>query len=122
MTIVKGREPALDGVRGFAFLMVILIHCFYLIPTNPVWAGWDHVAKLGWFSIDLFFVLSGYLITRILIADRGRSDYFSRFYLRRVFRIFPAYFVALALIWLLLPLMPQPPGFHGDLLGQWPFS
>lgn len=115
-----GREPVLDGVRGFALVMVMLLHCAYLLPTSALVAAWNHVAALGWFSVELFFVLSGYLITRNLIHTRGKPHYYSRFYLRRVLRIFPAYYTALLLVWLLLTLAP-PPHTDGKVLQQWPY-
>lgn len=120
LTALSGRERPLDGVRGLAIALVLLWHCFYLIPSSSGAVIWNHIAGLGWLGVDLFFVLSGYLITRILLAQRGRSGYFGRFYLRRVFRIFPAYYFVLGLIWLWLLLFP-PPGWEGNLLGQWPW-
>lgn len=113
------REAALDGVRGLAIAMVLLWHCLYLIPASPLAVAWNRIAGIGWLGVDLFFVLSGYLITRILIHERGRGDYYSRFYLRRVFRIFPAYYAMLLLIWALLPHVP-PPDWDGAVLQQWP--
>jgi peptidoglycan/LPS O-acetylase OafA/YrhL len=72
--------PALDGVRGIAILAVILFHYTYL--------------SCGWAGVQLFFVLSGYLITKILVADSDLPAklYFQRFYWRRTMRIFPLYF------------------------------
>jgi peptidoglycan/LPS O-acetylase OafA/YrhL len=77
--------PALDGIRGLAILMVLAAHVFGM-PG-------------GVFGVDLFFVLSGFLITRLLLADRTRPDgYFRRFYIRRLVRIAPPYLVMLAII------------------------
>jgi peptidoglycan/LPS O-acetylase OafA/YrhL len=71
---------ALDGIRGIAILAVILFHYTFL--------------SFGWAGVQLFFVLSGYLITSILVADSDLPAklYFQRFYWRRTLRIFPLYF------------------------------
>jgi peptidoglycan/LPS O-acetylase OafA/YrhL len=91
---VAGRHlVALDGVRGIAVLMVLLHHLQYVIP-NPS-AGWDIVKAvfyIGWTGVDLFFVLSGFLITSILLDTRSASNYFQSFYARRALRIFPLYY------------------------------
>jgi peptidoglycan/LPS O-acetylase OafA/YrhL len=78
--------PALDGLRGCAILLVILFHCQLL--------------SFGWAGVHLFFVLSGFLITRILLAERGEpfGPYLRRFYFRRAVRIFPLYLLYLAVI------------------------
>jgi peptidoglycan/LPS O-acetylase OafA/YrhL len=80
--------PELDGVRGVAILAVLAYH-FSLPPGMP------HVLSnalgLGWSGVDLFFVLSGFLITGILMDTRTSGNYFSSFYARRVLRIFPLY-------------------------------
>jgi peptidoglycan/LPS O-acetylase OafA/YrhL len=71
----------LDGLRGLAILLVLFIHFFGFVP--------------GWLGVDLFFVLSGFLITGILIDSKKSSNYYSRFIIRRVLRIFPLYFLFL---------------------------
>ena len=76
--------PALDGVRGIAILAVIAFH--------------SHVLGFGWAGADLFFVLSGYLITGILLRTRDDPGYFRTFYIRRVLRIFPLYYAVLAVL------------------------
>ena len=85
------RVPALDGVRGLAILLVILGHTGVLTTT-------------GWVGVDLFFVLSGYLITGILVRARARPRYFRTFWARRVLRIAPPYVAYLVLILWLVPL------------------
>ncbi len=75
----------LDGVRGLAILMVI---CFHYFPGVGI-------ASPGWMGVDLFFALSGYLITGRLLLTRGREDYFKVFYLNRMLRIFPLYYLVL---------------------------
>ena len=98
----ESRPPAprhevileLDGVRGIAILLVLLFHLELSYPPGiprmffaPLLAGWS--------GVDLFFVLSGFLITGILIDTRKCRNYFSSFYMRRVLRIMPLYLLAL---------------------------
>lgn len=92
------RSPALDGLRGIAILFVLLVH---LPALRTSLAGEPFLAALAgqlWIGVDIFFVLSGFLITRILLKSQDRDDYFRRFYLRRVLRILPAYLTTLVLI------------------------
>jgi peptidoglycan/LPS O-acetylase OafA/YrhL len=109
-----GRLPALDGVRGSAFLLVFLYHIRYF-AVQPAETGWEHiysnVVSLGWTGVGLFFVLSGFLITGILLDTRDNPDYFKAFYLRRTVRIFPLYYVSLATLFVALP-------FALDLIGR----
>jgi peptidoglycan/LPS O-acetylase OafA/YrhL len=97
--------PALDGIRGVAILLVVAIHSAQAAnrpSIEPAWA--DAVvgaAKYGWIGVDLFFVLSGFLITRILLDSNGHPHHFRNFYARRTLRIFPLYFVVILLRFLL---------------------
>lgn len=92
------RIPQLDGLRGVAIALVIVYH----YVTFSVRYG-DHavanvlvrLVSFGWSGVDLFFVLSGFLIGGILLDARGARNYFRVFYLRRVCRIFPLYFALL---------------------------
>lgn len=87
----------LDGIRGVAILLVILEHLFY-IPESPIWLKpLEWVSGTGWIGVDLFFVLSGFLITGILIDRKGSENYFKNFYMRRVLRIFPLNYLYLVL-------------------------
>ncbi|HEY3826956.1 MAG TPA: acyltransferase [Bryobacteraceae bacterium] len=88
------RVPELDGVRGIAILFVLIAH--FGAPLAP-WGPLRELLGAGRYGVDLFFVLSGYLITGILLETRGQANYFKRFYLRRVFRIFPIYYLYLGL-------------------------
>lgn len=90
--------PALDGVRGIAIIMVVLCHNFGFIP------GFIYLGDGG---VDLFFVLSGFLITDILLKTKGNKNYFSSFYIRRLLRIFPLYYLVVILFYLLAPLSPE---------------
>lgn len=89
------RISELDGIRGSA-VGLILFHHFW--PTEGAWKVLLPLSDLGWIGVDLFFVLSGFLITGILLDNLGRPDYFRRFYLRRAARIFPLYYAFLLLI------------------------
>jgi peptidoglycan/LPS O-acetylase OafA/YrhL len=90
--------PALDGIRGIAILAVILHHCRYLLnPSFPFQHRLVKLFELGWCGVVLFFVLSGFLITGILVDSRTSPHYFSTFYARRFLRIFPLYYGYLAL-------------------------
>lgn len=96
--------PALDGLRGLAVVLVILYHCSYHnITDSPLLAGLVRVFRAGWCGVDLFFVLSGFLITGILIDSKNREHYFRSFYLRRTLRIFPLYYLVLACFFVLAP-------------------
>src|ERR1035441_9132865 len=82
----------LNGVRGIAVLMVLLLHFGGRPPGVP--RLFTAPFALGWSGVDLFFVLSGFLITGILLDTRRATNYFSSFYARRILRIFPLYFLS----------------------------
>ncbi|MCY1015857.1 acyltransferase family protein [Pyxidicoccus sp. MSG2] len=90
--------PALDGLRGVAVLMVIAYHSLTVLTTASV----GRLFQVGWAGVDLFFVLSGFLITRILVQTRERGAYFRTFYARRALRIWPLYFLVLAFAFTLM--------------------
>jgi peptidoglycan/LPS O-acetylase OafA/YrhL len=98
--------PALDGIRGFAILLVLWHHVYMQPhPQSAVMQALYQLNHAAWIGVDLFFVLSGFLITGILYDSLGRKDYFRRFYRRRAVRIFPLYYgVLLLLLALSLPL------------------
>ena len=89
----RQHYPALDGLRGLAILLVVVYHNF----------GFINVFFFGWLGVDLFFVLSGFLITDILLKTLGRKDYLKNFYIRRMLRIFPLYYLCLILFLIILP-------------------
>ena len=92
------RIPALDGLRGVAILLVLLRHSVAgTDTTSHFWSAMLVPLRLTWSGVDLFFVLSGFLIGGILLDARGSPSYFKTFYVRRAFRIFPVYFVFLTL-------------------------
>lgn len=98
--------PELDGVRGVAILMVMALHfvCSAITQSQSrVEYLLGRLTGYGAWGVDLFFVLSGFLITGILWDTRGRPSYFKTFYVRRTLRIFPLYYATLAVIVWLLP-------------------
>jgi peptidoglycan/LPS O-acetylase OafA/YrhL len=100
--------PALDGLRAIAVLMVLLTHFWPYSPGTPYL---NRVAAFGWAGVDLFFVLSGFLISRILWVTAEQRGYYRSFYMRRTLRIFPLYYAVLTLVLIGLPLvttLPEP--------------
>ena len=99
--------PELDGLRGVAALMVFFHHaCFSTVKDGawpPVIQFVRHIALYGSNGVELFFVLSGFLITSILLGDRTKPTYYAPFYWKRVLRIVPVYVVMLAYIALFIP-------------------
>jgi peptidoglycan/LPS O-acetylase OafA/YrhL len=89
--------PALDGLRGVAILLVVLHHNF----------GFIQQSYFGWLGVDLFFVLSGFLITDILLTAVGKPNALINFYMRRILRIFPLYYLTLILFLFILPAFTQ---------------
>lgn len=106
MSAPRRTIPELDGIRGLAILLVFLTHFVALeLPVHA--AGVDGavrwVARFGWTGVDLFFVLSGFLITGILLDTKGQPRYWRNYAARRCLRIFPLYYGALVLVMLVLP-------------------
>src|SRR4051812_20611942 len=88
------RFPGLDGIRGIAILLVLGIHfgfypSIYTSAPSAFTRGMARIFGVGWVGVDLFFVLSGFLITSILLASKSEPHYFQKFYGRRAVRIFP---------------------------------
>jgi peptidoglycan/LPS O-acetylase OafA/YrhL len=89
-----GHIRELDGLRAIAVLLVFLNH-FAPVVSVP---RFRIIHEIGWIGVDIFFVLSGFLITGILLESRGREGYYRTFYIRRSLRIFPLYYVLLGTV------------------------
>ena len=100
---ISGRTVEVDGLRGLAILLVLIFHYFPYYDSNnhPIIS---FVTKLNrelfWSGVDLFFVLSGYLIAGILIDSQSSPNYFKTFYMRRVHRIIPLYAIWLIALYI----------------------
>jgi peptidoglycan/LPS O-acetylase OafA/YrhL len=100
---LPGHVPALDGIRGIAVLQVFVAHFHWIISTDPYfnavtpWHWLNKTLEPGFLGVDIFFVLSGFLITSLLLKDRQRnqSGMFRRFYMRRALRLLPALYAIL---------------------------
>lgn len=105
----QARIAGLDGVRALAVLLVIAFHL--------------NLLGIGWIGVQLFFVLSGFLITRLLLAQREQQRAgaaLKTFYGRRALRIFPVYYLYLVLLLAALPLLPADQ--REPVAGQWLYA
>jgi len=95
MTTAKSRNPGLDTLRACAIALVFMTHYDSFVSEQPVF-GW--IGEIGWMGVDLFFVLSGYLIANQLFAGlaRGQALSLPRFYARRALRTLPVFWLVLA--------------------------
>jgi peptidoglycan/LPS O-acetylase OafA/YrhL len=102
-SVLARHMPGVDLLRGLAILAVIIFHGFaYSAPLLPLHnqlaAALFHLTSFGWTGVNLFFTLSGFLITGNLIDSDGKPNFYSRFYIRRALRILPAYFLVLIIL------------------------
>lgn len=101
----KDRFPALDGIRAVAVTLVFMEHFGGGAHGGRVLNLINLVRIRGWVGVDLFFVLSGFLITGILFDTRKDSHYFKRFFARRSLRIFPVFYLVVAVLLALTPIL-----------------
>lgn len=106
------RIPELDGLRACAILAVFFVHYY---PAGYPLAS---IAELGWCGVDLFFAISGFLITGILLSLRDQPSPYKIFYWRRALRIFPPYYLALSLIQILAVLHGEKQT-RNEQIGAW---
>ena len=102
-SVLKRHMPGVDLLRGLAILAVIVFHGFsYSVPLfpwhNKLAEALFHLTSFGWTGVNLFFTLSGFLITGNLIDSEDKPNFYSRFYIRRALRILPAYFLLLIIL------------------------
>lgn len=107
--VVKRKHvPVLDGIRGLAIIAVLMRHVAYVfVPHGPLTRWFLPVFQFGAWGVDLFFALSGFLITGILIDTKSAVNRASSFYGRRILRIFPVYYLTIAVV------------FVGEHLSPW---
>jgi len=110
----KGHLLALDGARGLAVLSVMFFHFFQRESFNSFAAGrvLQSLSHMGQSGVDLFFVLSGFLITGILWDSKGSPHYFRNFYGRRILRIFPLYYASLVFFYFMAPFISSMAHFE----------
>ena len=103
--------PAADGVRGLAILVVLVHNSAFVERSSPAFLLklTGAITATGWAGVELFFVLSGFLITGILVDALGAPRYFRNFYVRRTLRIFPLYYAVLVLGLVVLPRVANVP-------------
>jgi peptidoglycan/LPS O-acetylase OafA/YrhL len=104
---IQHKIPQLDAVRGLAILLVMMHNMGSKYPVP--YSRW--LVSNGWIGVDLFFVLSGFLITGILLDTKASEGYFKDFYARRCLRIWPLYYSLLIFMFILLPLL-RPSDAH----------
>jgi peptidoglycan/LPS O-acetylase OafA/YrhL len=102
--MLAGRIPELDGIRAIAIWTVVIHHLFYGFaeiprPVAALPKAFTFVVSRGWLGVDLFFVLSGFLITGILVDSKNHPRFFRNFYIRRILRIQPIYILVVLVCW-----------------------
>ncbi len=113
--------PILDGVRGLAILMVLIFHSVLVSPLGSIHQAYNRISSSLWIGVDLFFVLSGFLITSILLKAKGSEGFFRIFYARRALRIFPLYYLFVAFSIFVVPQIEyfRPWGIPNAIDDQW---
>jgi len=125
------RIPELDGLRGVAIMLVLIYHYVEIPPAavdlvsktlfGSTWLFYAYLpTRLMWSGVDLFFVLSGFLIGGILLDNRESARYYWVFYARRIHRIFPIYYLMVAFVTVGVWIWPLSPLFQGSM-PMWAF-
>ena len=103
---VGSHNPALDGIRGIAIILVMIYHSLLFTRISMTVASdklYYRIVNSYWLGVDIFFVLSGFLITGLLYDTRENRRFFTTFYARRALRIFPVYYAALFVLFWIRP-------------------
>jgi peptidoglycan/LPS O-acetylase OafA/YrhL len=109
------RLPTLDSLRAIAILLVVPHNLNLMVTAGGIAHVFIAALYRGWIGVQLFFVLSGFLITGILLDARDSPDYYRSFFVRRVLRIFPLYYATLVVLFVLLPALGLlPASFKRD--------
>ena len=112
---LPARLPTLDGLRAIAILLVVPHNLNLMVTSGGIAHVFIAALYRGWIGVELFFVLSGFLITGILLDARDAPDYYRSFFVRRVLRIFPLYYATLVVLFVLLPALGLlPASFKRD--------
>jgi peptidoglycan/LPS O-acetylase OafA/YrhL len=124
---LPGRLPALDGVRGLAIGLVLAWHCLHQLLFKAAQPGtWAfHVYRwtnLAWSGVDLFFVLSGFLITKVILENRDSPRLLRTFYWRRACRILPLYYIVVGAVFLARYELPSSDLWRQLFGGQLPWQ
>jgi peptidoglycan/LPS O-acetylase OafA/YrhL len=116
MAASETRIYALDGLRGIAVIMVMTWHLTGSMVDRDGWGGWLYAATIfGRSGVDLFFVLSGFLIIGILVDNKIAGNLIGVFFIRRCCRILPPYVALIAVFWLCYAIVGESAGFNTDL-------
>ena len=111
------RLPTLDGLRAIAILLVVPHNLNLMVTAGGIAHVFIAALYRGWIGVQLFFVLSGFLITGILLDARDAPDYYRSFFVRRALRIFPLYYATLLVLFVLLPALGLvPTSFKRDAM------
>ena len=124
---LRSTIPALDGVRGLAILAVLAHQlCLDGYPMNSTVKHLLLPFEAGWIGVQLFFVLSGFLITGVLLETRHAQNYWSSFFMRRSLRIFPLYYVLLLVTFVVVPRLVDVSAAtlaeHGNAAWYWLYA
>ena len=126
---VTSRVPELDGIRGCAIVLVLIWHYGYCQIHHPeqnfLLGAFHSLTTFTWGGVDLFFVLSGFLIGGILLDHKGAPNFFRAFYARRICRIFPLYFLLIGvyvlIVWLGLDMNPRYKWLFDNPMPLWSY-